>query len=159
MRTRNNHLMTNLHGSNSLETTSLKNFDALLVRSGWDPTQFRGGSMKSLHLVEDVVEKNIFIYDIDIEDRDFVRELARRSIDKSEKTVKLLRYNNHFIYIKNSDNFFKCFRCPTCDKFLKLSQNFNKLLLRCKDRIKNLYPRNNFTLRETLFEKMDGFNY
>ena len=36
--------------------------------------------MDNLPVVEDVVEKNIFIYDINIEDVDFVGELARRGI-------------------------------------------------------------------------------
>ena len=114
--------------------------------------------MDNLPVVEDVVEKNIFIYDINIEDGDFVGELARRSIGKYENTVKLLRYNNHIIYVNNIDNFFKCFRCPTCDTFFHKADHFNKHLLRCKDRIKNIYPKNVYTLRETLFEKLDGFN-
>ena len=53
--------------------------------------------MANLPIVEDVVEKNIFIYDIDIKDQDFVVELARRNIDKYQNTVKLLRNNNHVI--------------------------------------------------------------
>ena len=114
--------------------------------------------MDNLPVVEDVVEKNIFIYDIDIKDGDFVGELARRSIGKYGNTVKLLRYNNNIIYVNNIDNFFKYFRCPTCDSFFKLSQNCNKHLLGCKERIKNIYPKNVYTLRETLFEKLDGFN-
>ena len=115
--------------------------------------------MDNLPIVEDVVEKNIFVYDIeDIEDGDFVGELARRSIGKYENTVKLLRYNNNIIYVNNNDNFFKCFRCPTCDTFFHKADHFNRHLLCCKDRIKNIYPKNVYTLRETLFEKLDGFN-
>ena len=72
--------------------------------------------------------------------------------------MKLLRYNNHIIYVNRIDNFFKCFRCPTCDTFFKISQNFNKHLLRCKDRIKSIYPKNVYTLQKALFEKVDGFN-
>ena len=83
---------------------------------------------------------------MDIEDGDFVGELNK------------YRYNNHIIYVNSIDNFFKCFRYPTCDTFFNLSQNFNKHLLRCKDRIRNIYPKNVYTLRETLFEKLDGFN-
>ena len=44
--------------------------------------------MENLPFVEDVVDKKTpFIYDIDIEDGDFVGELARRSIGKYEITV------------------------------------------------------------------------
>ena len=42
--------------------------------------------------------------------------------------------------------------------FFNQSQNFNKHLLQCKDRIKIIYPKNVYTLRETLFEKLDGFD-
>ena len=114
--------------------------------------------MDNLPVVEDVVEKNIFIDDIDIEDGDFVGELVRRIIGKYENTGKLLRYNNHIIYVNNIDNFFKRFRCPTCDTFFYKVDHFNKHLLRCKDRIKNIYPKNVYTLRERLFEKLEGFN-
>ena len=151
-------LAVHLHGTTILETSTSKIFNDFLEKSGCDPKQFRGVSMDNLPVVEDVVEKNIFIYDINIEDGDFVGELARRSIGKYENTVKLLRYNNHIIYVNNIDNFFKCFRCPTCDTFFHKADHFNKHLLRCKDRIKNIYPKNVYTLRETLFEKLDGFN-
>ena len=146
-------LAVHLHGTTGLETSVSKIFNDFLGKSGCDPKQFRGVSMDNLPVVEDVVEKNIFIYDINIEDGDFVGELVRRSIGKYENTVKLLRYNNHIIYVNNIDNFFKCFRCLTCDAFFHKADHFNKHLLRCKDRIKNVY-----TLRETLFEKLDGFN-
>ena len=61
--------------SSSCSTTSLqksitKNFNFFLEKSGCDPKQFRGVSMDNLPIAEDVQEKNIFIYDIDIEDGD-----------------------------------------------------------------------------------------
>ena len=87
--------------------------------------------MDNLPIVENVVEENIFIYDIDIED--FIGELAKRSIGKYENTVKLLRYNNHNIYVNNIDNFFKCFRCPTYDTFFHKADQFNRHLLCCRD--------------------------
>ena len=36
--------------------------------------------------------------------------------------------------------------------------NFNRHLLTCKDRVRHIYPKNEYTLRETLFEKLEGFN-
>ena len=72
-------------------------------------------SIEKIPKFEDVVEKSIFICDIDIEAGGFVGDLAQRSINKIEKTVKFLRYNTHFTYVRNIDHFLKCFRCPTCD--------------------------------------------
>ena len=46
--------------------------------------------MDNLPRVEDVVKKNIFIYDIDIEEGDFVGELIRRNSGKQENTVTTL---------------------------------------------------------------------
>ena len=40
----------------------------------------------------------------------------------------------------------------------KRSEFLNKHLLRCKDRGKHIYPKNVYELRETLFEKLEGFN-
>ena len=85
-------------------------------------------------------------------------ELARRSIGRFDKTVKLPRFNNHIIHTNDIDSFFKCFRCPSCDSFFKRSEFLNKHLLRCKDRVKHIYPKNVYELRETLFEKLEGFN-
>ena len=45
--------------------------------------------MDNLPVVDEEVEKNIFIYDIDI--GDFAGELAQRSIVKYKNTVKFLQ--------------------------------------------------------------------
>ena len=55
--------------------------------------------MDNLPIIEDILGKSIFIYDIEIEDGDFGGELARRNIGNNEKTVKFLRYNNNIIYV------------------------------------------------------------
>ena len=84
-------LAVHLNGITNPETSTSEIFNDFLEKSGCDPKQFCRVSMDNLPIVEDVVEKNIFIYDIDIEDGDFVGELARRSIGKYENAVKLLR--------------------------------------------------------------------
>ena len=65
----------------------------------------------------DLLTLNILPYDIDILDGDIVRELARRSVQKYENTVRLLRYNNHICYVNNINAAFQSFRCPNCDTF------------------------------------------
>ena len=140
-------LAVHLHGTTSLETSISKIFIEFLKKLGCDPKLFCGLSMYNRPIVEDVVGKSIFIYDIDIENGDFVGELARRNIGKNENTLKLLQYNNHIVYNNNIDNFFKSLRCPTCDTLFHKADLFNRHLLCCKDRIKNIYPKL-FILRE-----------
>ena len=42
--------------------------------------------------------------------------------------------------------------------FFNKSDNFIKHFLRCKDRVKHIYPKIVYELRKTLFEKLEGFN-
>ena len=45
--------------------------------------------------VEEMLHLNICLYDIDFVDGELIGELCRRSIQKYEKSVKVLRYNSH----------------------------------------------------------------
>ena len=72
--------------------------------------------MTDISKVEEMLQLNIFLYDIDFVDGELMGELGRRSIQKFEKGVKLLRYNNYICYVSNMNCFFKSFRCSTCDK-------------------------------------------
>ena len=100
---------------------------------------------------------NIFLYDIDFVDGELMGELCRRSIQKYEKSVKLLRYNNHICYVNNINALFKAFRCTTCDTFFSKTGNLERHLVTCCDRVKHIYPKIVYELRETLFEKLDAF--
>ena len=113
--------------------------------------------MDHLVFVENAIKHNIFIYDIDIEDGDFVGELARRSIEMYENNINLLRYNNHICYVDDINTFFKRFRCPNCDTFIKRAGNFHRHVKSFKDRIQHIYPNSVYTLGETLFDKLVGF--
>ena len=146
-----------LYGSAELETNAAKLFSDFLHESGHDAINFRGVSMDHLVFVEKAINHNNFIYDIDIEDGDFVGELARRSIEMYENNINLLRYNNHICYVDDINTFFERFRCPNCDTFIKRAGNFHRHVKSCKDRIQHIYPKSVYTLRETLFDKLDGF--
>ena len=147
-----------MNGHNDLDSDLSRYFTEFISKSGYDPKSFRGVSVDDLSVVEEIMQRNIFIYDFDIKEGDYVGELARRSIGRFDKTVKLMRFNNHIIHTNDIDFFFKCFRCPSCDTFFNKSDNFNKHLLRCMDRVKLTYPKNVYELRETLFEKLEEFN-
>ena len=73
-------LAIHMHGITNLETSTSKVFNDFLEKSGRDAKQFRRVSTHILPVVESLLEKINSIYDIDLEDEDFVGELARRDI-------------------------------------------------------------------------------
>ena len=149
-------MAVHLYGS-ELETNAAKLFNDCLHESGQDAINFRGVSMDHPVFVESAVKHNIFIYDIDIEEVDFVGELARRNFEMYAKNINLLRYNNHICYVDDINTFFKRFHCPNCDTFIRRAGNLHRHVKSCKDRIQHVYQKSVYTLRETLFDKLDGF--
>ena len=63
--------------------------------------------MTDIPKVEDLLQLNIFLYDIDFVDGELIGELARKSIQKFEKSVKLLRYSITFATSTTSMHFSK----------------------------------------------------
>ena len=111
-------LALHLHGNEKLEEETSKIFNLFLNNiEKRDPSKFQGVHMTDIPKAEAMLQLNIFLYDIDFVDGELIGELARRSIQKFEKSVKLLRYNNHICYVKNINAMFKAFRCTTCDTF------------------------------------------
>ena len=113
--------------------------------------------MDDIPSVEDIVGINIFINNIVLTDGAMVGELARQSIKKYEKSVQLIRYNNHICYVDNIHALFKAFRCPTCDTYFQKPGNLERHLVRYSERVKHIYPKNVYQLRETIFDKLDSF--
>ena len=150
-------IAVHLYGSSELETSASNLFSAFLHESGHDAINFRGVSIDHLVFVGNAIKHNIFIYDIDIEEGEFVGELARRSVEMYEKNINLLQFNNHICYVDDINTFFKRFRCPSCDIFIKHASNFNRHLKSCKDRVQHIHPKSVYTLRESLFDKLDAF--
>ena len=152
-------LALHLHGNERLEEETSKLFNLFFVNStNPDPSKFQGVCMDDIPSVEDILGINIFIYDIDIIDGAIVGDLARRSIKKYEKNVQLIRYNRHICYVENIHALFKAFRCPTCDTYFQKTGNLERHLVRCSERVKLIYPKNVYQLRETLFDNLDSFD-
>ena len=152
-------LALHLHGNERLEEETSKLFNHFLVNSrNPDPSKFQGVCMNDFSSVEDIVGINFFIYDIDLIDGAMVGELARRSIKKYEKNVQLIRYKSHICYVDNINALFKSFRRSTCDTYFQKTENSERHLVRCSKRVKHIYPKNVYQLRETLFDKLDSFH-
>ena len=147
-----------IFGNERLEEERSKIFNLFLNNFGeGDPSKFQGVPMTDIPKVEDLMQLNIFLYDIDFVDGKLIGELCRRSIQKYEKSFNILRYNNHICYVNNINALFKAFRCTTCDTFFSKTGNLERHLVTCSDRVKHIYPKNVYELRETLFEKLDAF--
>ena len=152
-------LALHLHGNKKLEEETSKIFNLFLNSSEvGDVSKFQGVHMTDIPKVEDLLQLYIFFYDIDFVDGELIGEIARRSVQKYEKSVKLLRYNNHICYVNNINALFEAFRCTTCDTFFSKTGNLERHLVTCTDRVEHNYPKNIYKLRETVFEKLDAIN-
>ena len=117
-------LAPHLHGTQRLEEETSKLFKLFIKKmDGLSADQFQGVHMNDIPIVEDLLTLNILLYDIDLFDGNIVGELARRSVQKYEKPVRLLRYNNHICYVNNINTVFRYFRCPNCDTFFNRTFN------------------------------------
>ena len=108
--------------------------------------------------VEEMLQLNIFLHDIDLVYGEPIGKLARRSIQKFEKSIKLLIHYNHIRYVSNMNSSFKSFSCSTCNTIFSKAGNLERHLITGSHRVKLIYPKNVYQLRETLFEKFDSFN-
>ena len=148
-----------LFGNERLEEETSKIFNLFLNNSEkGDVLKFQGVHLNDIPKVEDLLQINIFLYDIDFVDGELIGELCRRSIQKYENSVKLLRYNNHICYVNNINSLFKAFQCTARDTFFSKTGNLERHLVTCSDRIEHIYAKNVYELRKTLFEKLDAFN-
>ena len=150
-------IAVHLYRSSELEENASNLFSAFLHESGHEAINFMGVSIDHLVFVENPIKHKIFIIDIDIEEGEFVGELAKRSVEMYEENINLLRYNNHICYVDDINTFFKRFRCHSCDTFNQKVESFNRHVKSCKDRVQHIYPKSVYTLRGTLFDKLDGF--
>ena len=76
-------LALHLHGNEKLEGKTCRLFNCYLEKKGGiEPTKFQEVCAGDIPLVEDLIQVNIFLYDIDFVDGSIVSELARRSVQK-----------------------------------------------------------------------------
>ena len=151
-------LALHMHENQRLEEETSKLFIFIINKmDGLSLNQFHGVHMNDIPTVEDLLTLNILLYDIVIVDGNIIRELARRSVQKYENTLGLLRYNNHIRYVNIINAIFQSFRCSNCDTFFNETFNLERDLTTCSERVKIFYPKNVYQTQETLFDKPDSF--
>ena len=92
--------------------------------------------MNDIPTVENLLTLNILLYGFDIVDGNIIGELAKRSVQKYENTVQLLRYTNHICYLNNNNAVLQSFRCPNCDTFFNRTFNLERHFYTCSERVK-----------------------
>ena len=90
-------------------------------------------------------------------DGDNIGGYVRRSTQKDNNTVRLLRYKNHICFVSNIKAVFQSCRCPNCNAFFQRTFNLELHLIPCSERVKNVYPRIVYQIRETVLDKLDSF--
>ena len=151
-------LALHLHGTQKLEGETSKLFNLFINKMDvLSADQFQGVHMNDIPSVEVLLTLNIVLYVIEIVDGNIIGEFARRSVQKYENTVRLLRYNNAICYVNNVNAVFQSSRCPNCDTCFSRTFNLERHLTTCSERVKNVYPRNVHQIRETLFDKLHSF--
>ena len=151
-------LALHMHGNQQLGEEFLKLLNLFINKmDGLNTNQFQGVHMNNFPTVEDLLTLNMLLYDTDIVDRNIVGELARRSVQKYENTVRLLRYSNHICYVNNINAVFQYFRCPIFDTFFNRTFNLERHLATCSERVKKVHPKNVYQTQKTLFDKLDSF--
>ena len=128
-----------MHGNQRLEEETSKLFSLFINKmDGLSADQFQGVHINDIPIVEDLLALNILLYDMDIVDGNIVEKLARRSVQKYENTVRLLRYSNHICCVNNINAIFQSLRCPNCNNFLDRTFNLDQQLTTCSKRVKNV---------------------
>ena len=103
-------LAIHLHRNQRLEEETSEVFNSFINKVvGLSPNQFNGVNMNDIPIFRDLVTLNILLHDIDIVDGNIIGELARRSVQKYENSVRLLIYNIHITYVSRIMQFFNLF--------------------------------------------------
>ena len=152
-------LALHLHGNEKLEEETSKIFKIFRKSSKErDASKIQSVHFNEIPKVDNLLQLNIFLYDIDFVDEELIGELCRRSIQKYETSVKLLRYKKCICYVNNINALIKAFQCATSDTFFSKSGNLERHLVNCSDSVKHIYPKKVYKLTKTLFDTLDALN-
>jgi len=104
----------------------------------------------------DLIEKhfniNINVY---THDEPELLQIDRRSICNYDDTLNLMRYNNHFMYIKDLKQIRHCYRCRKCDKIFKNMEACNRHEKTCSELVKHTFPGGKYNKSQSIFDRIE----
>ena len=105
----------------------------------------------------DLIEKhfniNINVY---THDEPELLQIDRRSICHYDDTLNLMRYNNHFMYIKDLKQIRHCYRCRKCDKIFKNMEACNRHEKTCSELVKHTFPGGKYNKSQSIFDRIEN---
>jgi hypothetical protein len=109
-----------------------------------------------IDLIEKHFKININVY---THDEPELLQIDRRSICNYDDTLNLMRYNNHFMYIKDLKQIRHCYKCKKCFKIFKNMEACNRHEKTCDELIKQTFPGGQYDKSKSIFDKIeDKFN-
>ena len=92
--------------------------------AGPSASQFQRVHMNDIPVAEEMLTLNLLPNDFYFVKPNIIGELARRSLQKDESTVRQLRCNNHVCFVSNKNAVLQFSRAPNFDTFLYQSTQF-----------------------------------
>jgi len=77
------------------------------------------------------------------------------SITNYNDTMNLMRYNNHFMYIKDLKQIRHVYRCRKCDKICKNMEACNRHEKTCDELIKHKFPGGKYNKSQSIFDRIE----
>ena len=74
---------------------------SLVTARGEDSLKFQEDHLNDISKVGDILQLNVFLYEIGLVGPELIGELAYRSFQKYDKSLKLIQYNNRKCDVNN----------------------------------------------------------
>ena len=149
-----------MHQMGDLEKKHQKCFFLLLEVNGrTNPVIFQSVCQKDIPIVENLVQLNVFLYDVVFVEGTIIGHVFRGGRGKHSNKIQLFSYKSHTSYVFDILVFFKLCPCPSCVNFFSRAPNLVRLLTTCSERVKHVYRKRAYQLCETMFDKLDSFFY
>jgi hypothetical protein len=104
----------------------------------------------------DLIEKhfniNINVY---THDEPELLQIDRRSMCEYDDTLNLMRYNNHFMYIKDLKQIRHSYKCKKCCKIFKNMEACNRHEKTCDELVKHTFPGGKYDKSKSIFDKIE----
>jgi hypothetical protein len=87
-------------------------------------------------------------------ERNYIVEIDRRSMLKYDDTLNLMRYKNHFMFIKDLNQIRHCYRCKKCSKIFNNMEACNRHEKTCDELIKHTFVGGVYEESKSIFKKI-----